>query len=216
MKNFTFFFLAIFYISIAPTCNCSNDYCEVNYHFQLPLSLTPQIDTFKIGDTIWISSEFSNEILELNTGERITLNEFDFHSELTFEKISETPFENANLEFTVIEELGSLSFISLVGTSSFRMNYLFENERYKCKFGFVPTNEGLFEFILFSLLPEGASEGIISSPDCKVNIEQVSHLLNDGENNNYEFIQMAADSLIRTTSKEDFDMYGSYCFYVVE
>ncbi len=216
MKNFIIplLFLGAFFITI--NCNCNKDEdCIKDYKFQIPFNLTPQIDTFKIGDTIWVSSDFSNEIKELNYSEPITLKDFDFRSELTIEKISVDPFQNANLEFDIIEKQGNLNLIPLIGTSTFLVEYDYVDDTYKVDFGFVPQGKGLYTLVLSSLITED-SESLSTRPDCKEEIKSIEYLLNGGENNNYEFISQSADSLIRTTTKDIYDEYGQYSFYVIE
>ena len=203
----------IIIIIILGVCGCK-DKCIKEYTLQLPFSLAPQLDTFRIGDTIWLASNFSKEIMELNYNEDITLEDFKFNSELTIEKISSEPFENANLDFTVIDKLGSLNLIQLVGTTTFKITYAYEDNTYKTKFGFIPVDRGLFTLILSTYISDDLSLSIASSPNCKEKIESIEYLLNGGENNNYEFIQLSADSLIRTTSKEVYDMFGQYTFFV--
>lgn len=216
MKNSILIFLFFSILSTVPSCNCKNEDCVKNYAIQLQFNLTPQIDTFKIGDTIWVSSDFSNEVKELNYNNPIVMDNIDFHSELSFEKISEEPFQNANLKFSTVEEYGNLSLIQLVGASIFSINYLYENNKYKAKFGFVASEKGLYTVLLSSFLSDDSIPLNESSFECEEKIESIEYLLNNGINNNYEFISLSADSLIRTTTKEVYDKFGQYSFFVEE
>jgi len=211
MKNLL---LSTFILIILGFTSCEKK-CKNVYRFQVPFTLSPQIDTFHIGDTIWVSCNFPKEVLELNSNEYFDLENFDLRSELTLADIGVEPFEDANLTFTVIEEKGSLELTQFVGTTTYSINYLYENDKFKTQFGLIPQNEGFFYFGMLSPFKKDVNNYGIT-PDCDESIENIDYLLNGGQNNNYEFIQLSADASIRSTTKEIFDMYGHYCFYVVE
>lgn len=46
---------------------------QAAYNFHLPLTISPAIDTFDIGDTITILSEFTEEMQEVHSGKSVEL-----------------------------------------------------------------------------------------------------------------------------------------------
>lgn len=206
----------LFFILLSTISSClSKKKCKISYRFQVPFSLTPQLDTFQIGDTIWVSCDFPKEVLDLNSSEYYDLENFNLRSELLLSNIGVEPFQDANLEFSIFEEKGNLELNQFVGTTTFSINYLLEENRFKARFGIIPQSDGFFYFGMLSPFGKDvANYGI--TPECDESIEHIDYFLNEGQDNNYEFIQLSADASIRTTTKEIFDMYGHYCFYVVE
>lgn len=188
----------------------------VNYKFQIPLTLNPAQDSFFIGDTIWISSVFSEELLDLNSNKSYPLEDFKFYTEFTFAQIDISPFEDANSQFEIIPLEGEAKLVSLYNSSYIEIHYTYQDEMYQANFGFIPKKSGLFNFVASSSIGFFDLDREIDLSPCKYEQVEFIYKMNDGINNNYEYIALSPDSLIKTTTKEIYDEYAQYGFYVVE
>ena len=54
----------------------SEEICFEEYQINIPITLFPQIDTFKLGDTIWIESLLSHALVDLNHDSLLNISNF--------------------------------------------------------------------------------------------------------------------------------------------
>ncbi len=222
MKQTQIFLLLIVAISAiflgCPGKDC-NDEGYIEYNFQLPFSVSPQQDTFQVGDTIWVIADFSDEVLDLNSGEKYLLEDFSFNSELGNAKIDTTPFLSSGWfdDLTFFGETGKFTRYSYStgGIANF-FEYVYTDHRYKVKMGIVPIQTGLFLIVLHSKIFEETYFGLNLTPDCKDERFEISYLMNDGMDNNFEMLQHSPDSIIQSYTYEALIESGSYVFAVVE
>ena len=196
-----------------------NPECDktIEYKFQIPMTLTPAQDTFSIGDTIWIHSSFSEEMLDLNSNKSYALEDFNFYTIFNFAQIDINPFGHANTHFEIIILDGEATLIPRSNSSSIiEIGYNYEDKIYKANFGFIPKQNGLFHFVADSQIAFWGFDREIDLSPCKNERVEFIYKMNDGIDNNYEHIALSPDSLIRTTTKEIYDEYAQYGFYVVE
>ena len=91
------------------------DKCERDYSFSIPVSLTPALDTFNVGDTIHISIEFSPEMEDQNSGEFFDLIDYPFNTDIGLAKVDENPAACGNTLVSYVEGRGDLKLVPLSG-----------------------------------------------------------------------------------------------------
>lgn len=219
MKRLNILTISIIAIFLLNSSTCTkNDNCGHSHKFSIPFSLSPANDSFLIGDTIWIAAEFSDELLDSNDNKKYKLEDIDFFTDFAFSKIDVSPFIDADDKFQTIQLLGQLEFVPLSitpSTSILAVDYLYEKNTYKVKFGFIPREVGLFTIGIASSHTLGF-EGKIDIPPCKNEPVEFTYVMNNITDNNFEFITLSPDSLVLTLTKDIFDNHGYYCFFVTE
>ena len=115
MKNIIF--LSLVTLCLLVSCNPFKDSnnCERDYLFAIPVTLSPAIDTFSIGDTIQISMSFPKKMEDQNSGERFDMSSFPFNTEIILAKIDQNPAKSADaiVEYQAIQ--GTINELPLTG-----------------------------------------------------------------------------------------------------
>ena len=71
--------------------SCTSKECQITSHkFTIPLKLTPEKDTFFVGDTISIISEFLNNVYDKTTDQNYLLDQFKFFPEARIRELSDS------------------------------------------------------------------------------------------------------------------------------
>jgi len=68
-------------------------YCD---DCSIPVSLSPALDTFRIGDTVLVEMNFPIEMEDVHSGDTINMADFPFNTELALVKIDTNPSTNGN------------------------------------------------------------------------------------------------------------------------
>ncbi len=185
------------------------------YEFDIPVSLSPTLDTFHIGDTISINSVFDNMVYERESQDSFSLNDFLFNPRCLVRKLDTIDSNFDALEsFDFIEEDGYPFSISSGGTAF--SEYLFENGQYSLKFKLEPLEPGLYWLSFFSGINE---EPLDFDGRCRGFQTTVFATMNQGEDNNVDFLLDSPNpEMLGLWNRKDekFHNFGGYCFYVVE
>lgn len=216
MKYITLFLLIITVFSCTPK-ECQID--SVDYNFILPANLSPTKDTFNIGDTITVRSQFSNMVYDRETEQHYILNDIQFFLESRIRRIDTIGKIDDFTEFEVIvnsEYDFSFFNYSTSGARALIGDYNYDNE-YDLEFKLVPQKRGLFFFILGSSINSFGEDQHFDGK-CK-NIEiGASVEMNAGADNNVDFLLDSPDeeynTLIWNRREDQFHRFGGYCFYV--
>ena len=75
----------IYFLLIYSACGCfktNNELCTQTLLFNIPLNLSPQLDTFHLGDTIWLTSNINHLIEDINLENVVDISSFDFQTRL--------------------------------------------------------------------------------------------------------------------------------------
>jgi hypothetical protein len=186
-------------IGLVVGCNACNErpFASEEFAFILPINVAPIDSVFNIGDTLWVTADFDEYILDYFSNERYRLNNITFASDIGLIEIEykdkraldfDQPGATAYFDF-IVEKGRILGF----GTkfSPFDFDYSADSGNYTLKIGLIPKKKGIFvinflspiEFDLNELLDLGIAEN-----GAKI----IPHLfrfffpINDGENN-YDF-----------------------------
>ena len=84
----------LFYTSCRKECQFGGA-----YEFEIPVTLSPAKDTFQIGDTITITSSFSDEVYEKRTENWYELKDFNFSPQTTILNIDSSSINGEILGF---------------------------------------------------------------------------------------------------------------------
>ncbi|MCO6489473.1 MAG: hypothetical protein J5I98_13695 [Phaeodactylibacter sp.] len=204
--------------------SCIKEECDFsgNYEFVLPATLSPAVDTFKIGDTITINSTFDNFVMEEKTGGKYFLDNWKFFLSTTMAKIDTFPVENDALKF--FEQIIDTSLkyeyqLYNSGISALEGEYRYDQNQYYLNFHLVPKSTGLYVVFQASLLNH-FGENQEFPGKCKRKSSSARVALNGSADNNIEFLRNSPDphysEWILARPEDRFHRGGGYCFYVVE
>lgn len=133
MKYLICFLLAYSTIGCFKT---NNEFCTQTLLFDIPLEITPQVDTFHIGDTIWLTSTVNHLIEDRNLGDTVDISSFDFQTRVGIYKF----VANANA-FDYVEYINQVGEFQLF-TRHIKMRYNFGENQRNIKIGLVPIKTG--------------------------------------------------------------------------
>lgn len=162
------------YISIALIaiiliiCGCPKPCLEPNYSFAVTAQITPDLDSVKIGDTIFLVSSFPINLIDQVTGQNIDYrNSSGIGSDLIVIKIlpHDTLSHDAVFDFDYISITGSIyndkSIPDPNGVQQLRFQELMNT--YDLKVGIIPKVKGNY---IFSLA-DGLSNGRKKNKSCE-------------------------------------------------
>jgi hypothetical protein len=219
------YFILSFYLLIYCT-SCNLFECENNvaglHDFELPATLTPALDTFRIGDTMRISSIFGNQIFEKKLQKTFTLDGWSFFPYTAISKLDTSiVLDDALINFDIIVDSKydySLFYYSDGGVNLVG-EYSYENDTYHLEYALIPKKAGLFLLLHASALVSFGSEQEFPGK-CKGQESRASVAMNGGGDNNIDFLAHTPDTSFYQITMEDLQLRyygsGSYCFYVVE
>ncbi len=216
MSNYLF--LALVFGFLCQGCmNKECDFDGVKYEFELLASLSPARDTFRIGDTILISSSFSDDVFEVNSQRTFNLVNFRFHPGTGMYKIDTFPAIDDGLQFFDAYISPEYSY-QRVGEELLGQ-YNYENGVYSLEFKLIPRKPGLYYLEQGSaLFPMDEWQDFPGK--CRYISSDARVTLNGGSDNNIEFLSDSPDSHYNAWILSDpddlFYKFGGYCFYVVE
>ena len=219
MKNlFIPGFLAILLFSA-----CIREECQVPngvYLFEIPVTLSPAKDTFRVGDTLSIVSEFSDDVFELNTARTYKLPNFTFSPATEMRKIDEedSPANiSDNFDFWVPEGTDyNLSYLGSEGGQYAVGQYVYENGHYRLEFKLVARRPGLYAIEQGCALLKGDQD--FEGKCDRLDMEVFSRM-NEGADNNIQLLSDSPDPhfsewiLIKPQTR--FHKFGGYCFIVL-
>lgn len=101
---------------------CKPDkYGEV-LELDVPISTNPAKDTFFVGDTLTIESNFSKEVQLYNKSETIRLDSFKFFALFGLSEISDT-IEDYDIQIDTIVQAGKLGYLPLQGAVAYPVEF---------------------------------------------------------------------------------------------
>jgi len=215
------YLLIIIIITLLSSCgrNCS---VPGSYVFEIPIILSPAQETYQIGDTIRITSFFSDEVYERKTGIHYNLIDFKFYPEMQMREISDTTANEAALsdfEVLIPSEYDFQEYIYGSGSVAYSGEYKYENGNYELSYKIIPQSKGLFYFSFISSLAT-IDEYQDFEDKCPGESSSARAQLNDSADNNIHLLNESLDPFYNEWRLADpdgrFHRYASYCFRVVE
>ena len=221
MKNVHIFFLIYLFL----TYGCKDNDCNFagTYQFEIPATLTPAKATYRIGDTISISSRFSDQVYEAQTNKTYLLEDFRFYPAFIINEISDSIVDRSalrNFDFIIDTNIYNFNkFILTTGTIAYDGEFYYNNNEYSLEYKFIPKETGLY------LLHQDAETGYWNDNQsfqgkCDNKRSNVRTLLNEEADNNIELARNSKDpdynSWIFGDLSKNFTYLGGYVFYVEE
>lgn len=218
-KIFPLFFIFLFLSCKKKECRVSFNY----YNFETRVELSPTIDTFPIGDTIHIKSEFSDLIYERQSEQSFLLEDFTFEPAILIRKIDSIPvIESAiyDFEYLFSPEINLEFFDASTGESALFMdNYKYDSNIYHLSFNMIPKRKGLYYFSFFNG-SELVTENQHFNGKCPDIKSEFFTIMNEGADNNVDFLLDCPDEnysvILWDKRATKFFRSGGYCFYVVD
>lgn len=204
----------------------------VGFTFQIPFTLTPIRDTLAVGDTLWLTADFSDQLLELNSGQRypVTPTNFELRTRLGIFRLADptkylTQQPGATAAFTFVNKVGA---VTRPNTTFSTLTYSYSPGRYYLRVGLIPQRQGIFSINLgdgWSSREREENEPDLSHIDLGVDqdgvkrrpvFETIFYDINDGQTN---FSLLQQHSLLTsinnpTASNINFEQKATYTFVV--
>lgn len=127
--------------------------CEINNTPLVPYSITPDKDTFKVGDTMWLTGSFPHKLKELFNNNYYDYSKVDLRSGFyfyNFRDTSEFIFRERQPQYVpnkfklLLKEGELIDFGYASG-----ITYLHRNDSFIFKTGFIPLDTGIYCVALF-------------------------------------------------------------------
>jgi hypothetical protein len=163
-----------------------------------PVVITPSNSTALVGDTLWLEANFSDSLLDVNSGKRYRIQPQDmiFGTAFVIHELHGPGKTITGLAstFRVVERLGQAS---VSGEYTGRFTTIYDGHSYRTKFGLIPTKRGITSISLLLIPPGGAQDFgkflpfIKFPPDAqgreqKAVLDDMLLIINKGKANNYD------------------------------
>lgn len=207
MKKFVFMLIAL---SILQSSTCHKQSCETTYEFNIPFSIT-ELDSFRIGDTIWLSSTINPQLQDRITKSNINVSAFDFKIFCGLYRRDTTVFDQAEKYFNFINSIGR--FDSKISSTTVQTSVIYDNKNglKSIKIGLVPKKTGIFSIGFFNLVDDYTNVKLTQS-ECVESIKGLYNM-NEGRDFNYYLIQKSPQEI---STEEEYKKDGTYVFKVIK
>ena len=211
--KYPFFFLLIVIFQDCGSCDLTPPECQRVYDFEIPFTISPALDSFHIGDTLFIESILGNLLQDKTTGEEINVTNFEFKLITGFYRIDTLGYDrNVNENVGIINYNGEYKIVPLYnGVSSVRIIYETQNTNKYFKAGLIPKKKGIFH-IGFTVFSTDLQDVNLSGNECSESID-LSINMNNGSDNNFYLEEY---NLNTKPTEEVFKRAGAYNFVVIE
>lgn len=136
-------------ILCAVRCDDEKPFASQLLTFILPIDIQPSDSIVLIGDTLWITANVSDSLVEFNTNKKYSLPNFDFGQtsiiirKLVNNKLGWGDQVSAASNFDLIEEIGEIVFPGETFID-FKYKYDLLNKKYLLRIGIIPNRQGVF------------------------------------------------------------------------
>lgn len=184
-------------------CPKRGDYTLVPIGFLREVTITPSRRTMQRGDTLWLEANFSDSLIDKNSGRRYRVRPQDlaFTSGIAIRElvgIGQLPVGIART-FRIVEKLGRLT---IGGSTTGIFEPVYDGHYYRARIGLIPTKAGItaIEMTLFPVDAK-AIQSFISfiqlPPDAdgkerKPTLEDSFYIINQGKANNFDLYSQHA------------------------
>lgn len=166
--------------------------------FMLPVSIMPINSTMHLGDTLWLKADFSDSLLDRNSGRRFRVRPQDaaFNYAMLYKRltgIGQQPVGIAST-FRLVEKVGKAS---INGTSTGSFEPVYDGNYYHARIGLIPTQTGVTAISML-ITPTGGASAIGNAipfitlpPDSKGQsqkavFDESFFVINDGKATNFD------------------------------
>lgn len=193
-------------------CGFFKDNCFRKYRFEIPFTVYPLKDTLSIGDTLWISADFSADMLDSTKMEYVHTENTDFETSIGLYKIDTFHYHPNvwGILGPIIVGKGQINLHAM----ELSIKYLYENDRYSFKLGIICNKMGTYMLDISS--PYASPIEVDKNSECEES-KQMTYIMNGGDItvNNYDLVLQSPDTLIsKGTGINGYIFGGSYTFVV--
>ena len=184
------FFIAVilsFGIIGAANLHCKDRNCPDYLRYDLPVSLTPQIDTFQLGDILSLAIHFPKELIDERGGIANTFENFDFRFEIRSTRF-DVPEENTSQMFDLVSEAGSDTVLAFNSFDVLRFKPLYDGFSYTYRGSLVLKKAGTF-VIYIGCYNDDRFDPLEINGACDHLPLYIHCITNNGENNNIELVK---------------------------
>ncbi len=149
-------FISVALTAILISCSCGKDNIvryETWVNFLYPVTITPNSDTIKVGDTLWIDVNLPDSIYDNTNSRKFYLPNFDFQSYMSVRKLiditSNWSFQlNSSNNFNTNNSIGNLYKTT---SSSIDFEPVYQNNHYVFKGAIIPKDTGVYCLVFTNL-----------------------------------------------------------------
>jgi hypothetical protein len=124
--------------------------------YSIPVALSPQRDSFRIGDTMLISMNFPKKMVDERSGIENTFEDFDFAFRLSAQRY-DVPYELTTQSLALLPITGECKAETLSSFSLYEVIPHFDGQKYQFEGLIVLKEQGVFALKNVSLYDEGFS-----------------------------------------------------------
>ncbi len=164
--------------------------------FVLPVTITPTSRTTQVGDTLWLEADYSDSLVEKNSGRRYRVRPQDlaFTSYVNYKHLLGQGQEPVGVarSFRIVEQLGRAP---IGGSTSGLFVPVYDGRRYRARIGLIPTRRGVTAISMSVTAGGWRAHGqflpfLTFSPDAqgreqKAVLDESHFVINDGQANNF-------------------------------
>jgi len=193
--------------------------------FLLNFEIKPSDSLIKKNDTLWITCQFSDDILDYNSNSSFKIPDFEFQTRIGFFKL----IGKDRIFSSQPGAVESFQFISLIGSitnmrSTFAdFNSTYASGFYTCRIGVIPKFKGVYSINFLSPDKLDISKNIFfpNTNDKRITIAKyrtIYYVINDGKTNFdlYKKHCIASSEILVTTDMIFYEQKGTFTFRVTD
>jgi hypothetical protein len=224
-KTLNYFFTLSSCILLVSCGKCDKDQYGETLWLSVPVDIAPKSSLMELGDSIWVEVDISKNVYEQNSGMTITLDSFNFFTEIFISRIDDTIQHFPITESDILEDIGELIVIQLVDNArTYRATYVFDQDRYTLKVGFVPSEPGIYAI---AVVTQPYSFELYNHPamfECTASLKRrridsrVFYPINNSDaiENHYDLFLETPLPYLAKIDEEQYVLGGWYAFRVVD
>ena len=220
-KKMKYYIFIITILFLTLSCTKESQKCNRDYLFEIAVEVTPQIDTFKIGDTILLQLQYKKQMIDIYTNDSLDIGVFNFGIECLLGKV-ENEIIDASSSFMWIDSIGISNELAFTTVNARLLNFDFDNNTFQYNSKLVPQQAGVYYFVFTSnyhLLVNSSDsfskEVNFQNLDCTENANIICTLKNN-ESDNFHFYGTTVTEELYNLQEEGFKQEGGYAFVVTE
>lgn len=200
-------------LDIKPGCEGTNGGSGTGYEFEIPFTISPANDTFVIGDTITIESNFGDSLYSYVSNKNYQIGDFDFLISIYFHDQNIDPLIGT-WKYDVIPVIGTTTEDSSSFGKQFFMKHEYKNNTHRYKVKIIMKDTGYFHFSPGSFIDEYRLDQLGQHiTNCEQERVHLTYFTNGG-NGNFYMKKFAKDHNVREWKDSDLFKSGFYFFYI--
>lgn len=200
-------------LGVKPGCEGTNNSSGTGYEFEIPFTVSPAKDTFSIGDTITIESNFGDSLFNHLTKKYYQIGDLDFFIFIYIADLKTDPMIGS-LNYDIFPVTGLTDEDPSSFGKEFFMKHEYKDFQHRYKVKIVMREKGYFGFSPSSYISlEKLSQSGQHITDCENEVVGLFYNTNNGDGNFY-MKQFAADHHVIEWKNENIRKSGWYFFYV--